>query len=283
MASPSRLTFGGRIPAGVGLVVIATTALSFGAAIAGHFGVAVFARAALDGAAIRRGEVHRALAWALFEPSLASLVFACLSLVWLGRDLADRWGSRRFVASWAGLAVATAIISTGIGLAFPSLAPRAVLGPWPLTSAMLLAWGMTFPDRVVRFFFVLPLAGRAIAWLTVGLTVAFGVFVGVAEALPALAAELVAAAWLFRGTVGARFAEVVARERARSLALERIRRADAQRLARAQLRELDKIAEGEVDLPPMPAEIQSKLDAVLREAGARAKDDAKSREREPKS
>lgn len=275
MASFPRFTFGGR---GVGLVVVPTAAASFGAAIAAHFGVSVFARAALDGAAVRRGELHRAIAWPLFEPSLVSLLFACLSLWWLGRDLAERWGSRRFVASWFGLGLATGLITTGIGLAFPTLAPRAVLGPWPLASAFLLAWGMTFPDRVVRFFFVLPLAGRAIAWLTVGLTVAFGVFVGTAEALPSLVAELVAAAWLFGGIAR----EALGRARARAVALERVRRVDAERLTRAQLRELDKIAAEDVDLPPMPAEIQGKLDAVLREAGARAKEDAKNREREPK-
>jgi hypothetical protein len=44
-----------------------------------------------------------------------------------------------------------------------------------MTTALVVGWGLTYPDNIVRIYLVLPIRGFWMAWGTVALTVAYAV------------------------------------------------------------------------------------------------------------
>jgi membrane associated rhomboid family serine protease len=140
------------------------------------------------------GELWRLLTWVFFELDGLGLIFACLALWWFGRDLAYAWGPHRFLARYLALAVLTASATCALALVWTDLQGRAFLGPWPMVDGLIVAWAVLYPHRQILFFFVLPLGGRNLVYVTVGVTLLFGLLDGIGGVVPhllALAATLV--------------------------------------------------------------------------------------------
>ena len=96
--APARdlLTLGGRLPWGVGLLLVLTVVPSVAAALGSRHVAPVFELAALDPSAVWRGQVWRLATYALVEPGPIGLVFTCLAYAWFGKDLAAEWGLSSF-------------------------------------------------------------------------------------------------------------------------------------------------------------------------------------------
>src|SRR5271166_3360152 len=113
MARPQRirdaLTLGGRLPWAIGLLLSAIVGLSLLVAFGDRHAGSLFELAALAPAEVWRGQVWRLLTWPLIEPGPLPLIFACLFVYWFGRDLADEWGSSRFLAVFGGVVLAAAV------------------------------------------------------------------------------------------------------------------------------------------------------------------------------
>ncbi len=189
------LTFGGRVPAATGLLLL----LLVGGSVAGALLDAVRALAAFAPAAVREGQVWRLVTWAFVETQPIDLVFAALMVYWLGRDLSFSFGERGLVVAWLGLSAGTALVTTLLSLAWPSLVPGAAvwLGAWPVIAALTLGWGLLFPDRQILFYMVLPVTGRVLVWVTLGGTLLFILFSrSVGAYVPHLAAEGLMALYL---------------------------------------------------------------------------------------
>lgn len=142
--------------------------------------------AALQPAAVLAGQAWRLLTWSLVEFQPLNLIFGCICLMWLGRDLCYAWGARRFLLVGASLAAATGTVVTLLGLGLPFLRPVRFLAPWALIDAMIVAWALLFPYRQVLVMFVLPLGSRQLIWGTVAVTAVFGLMGGAAGLLGAL-------------------------------------------------------------------------------------------------
>src|SRR5579871_5729804 len=102
MSSPQalrRFTFGGRMPAVVGVLV----ALTFAASIAGALFPMVGGYGALIPARVLHGEAWRLFTWGFFELDPMGLIFGCLMLYWFGRDLCWAWGPRHFLVTYLGM------------------------------------------------------------------------------------------------------------------------------------------------------------------------------------
>ncbi len=189
------LTFGGRVPAATGLLLV----LVVGGSIAGALLDGVRAMAAFAPVALLDGQVWRLVAWAFVETQPIDLVFAALMIWWLGRDLTSSFGERGLVLAWLGLAAGAALVTTLLSLAWPSFVPGAapLLGAWPIITALTLGWGMLYPDRQILFYMVLPVTGRALVWVTLGGTLLFILFSrSVGHFVPHLAAEGLMALYL---------------------------------------------------------------------------------------
>lgn len=184
------ITLGGRVPPSVGGLILALVGGSLAAHLTGTFGWLVLAPGP-----VLEGELWRLVTWTFLEGQPLGLIFAGLTLYWFGRDLAWAWGSRRLLLTWVGFGVASGLSVVLASLAIPM--PGAA-GPWPVISALMVAWGLLYPERQMSFWGVLPLTGRGLVWITIGGTLFYGAFYGMRSMVPHLAAEGLMLLW-FRG------------------------------------------------------------------------------------
>jgi membrane associated rhomboid family serine protease len=180
-------TFGGRVPSTVGVLIVAVVAASLLGALGRGYGLVDVA--ALEPARVWRGEVWRLVTWVFFETDPLSLVFGALTLYWFGRDLCYAWGAQRFLATFFGFAVASAIATCVLARVWPALYGAGWTGSWPVITALIVAWAMIFPERQILFMLALPVSGRALLWLTLGGTLLYAVFGRLYAYVPHLAAQ----------------------------------------------------------------------------------------------
>jgi membrane associated rhomboid family serine protease len=205
MAQPARwqrnFSFGGRVPWAVGLLIGLTAVLSLLAAFVDRHGAALFAWTALAPAEVWRGQVWRLATWFFFEPSPLGLIFNCLMFFWFGPQLAGQWGSRRFITVFGAVMLATGIGTCLIGLVDPLVFANTYLGGTALSTAMVVTWGLWFPDSVIRIYFVIPIRAYWVAWLTVAVTVIYAMYSGWTHWLPELLSEASVLLWMYRATL----------------------------------------------------------------------------------
>lgn len=262
-----RLTFGGRVPWSIGALLTVTVVTSVLAALGSRHVLPLFELGSLVPDRVLHGQVWRVLTWSVLEPSPLSLLFACLFLYWFGRDLAHEWGARRFLNVYLVLALVA-----GLGTCVVALFDRALLelpyvGSWPLAEAITVAWGLTFPDRIIRIYFVIPIRGLLVAWGTVALTVLFAIYSGWDRFVPNLLAEGAMLAWLHRGPAVSRWRSW-RRSQEAAARKARVRAKEGQRMATVHV--LRKIEAHDDDLAPLSPELESKLGSIIAE-GAKKK------------
>ena len=188
------LSFGGRVPAAVGGLIVATVVTSLVAAVGGRSGLGLHQLLLLDTGAVWRGEVWRLVTWVLVEGDPVNLLFGGLVLYWFGRDLVEAWGERRFLATYFAVPAVAGVLASLLALAWPGLGAYRFSGFWVALNALVVAWGLNHPFRQILLFFAVPVSGKALVWITVGGTVLFALFTGVAAFVPHLLAEGIA--WL---------------------------------------------------------------------------------------
>ena len=142
------------------------------------------------------GQLWRLVTWSLCERNPLSLIFACLTLYWFGNDLARRWGERRLLGFFVGVAAAAAAVTALVGLVWFDVQFVPYAGSWAVLDALIISWGLLHAGAEIRLYGVIRMTGRTLVWLTVGLTVLFALFNGLALYVPHFAAELLVLAWL---------------------------------------------------------------------------------------
>jgi membrane associated rhomboid family serine protease len=188
------LTLGGRVPPGVGGLILAI----LGSSLLAQFSRTLGDWGVLLPPAVREGELWRLVTWTFLSGSPLELIFTTLMLIWFGRDLAWAWGTRRLLLTWLGFGAASAAAVVLLSLVDPGLDRAAFAGPSPPMAALIVAWGLLYPERHLSFWGVLPLTGMQLVWITIGGTLFFGAFGGLRSVVPDLAAELLMLLW-FRG------------------------------------------------------------------------------------
>jgi len=196
----SFFTFGGRVPASVGVLL----ALTGGASLWGALDPRVPAFAALIPQAILEGQVWRIVTWPFVQRDVLGLLFGGFMLWSLGQQLSYAWSERRFVVRFISTTVVAGVGTTLVAVVLndPSLGH---FGIWPVVIALLVSWAMMFPDRQVNFWGVLPMTGKTLALLVVGGTVLSGLFNGGVRGLTTMTPHLIAIAmaWLQARGLGA--------------------------------------------------------------------------------
>lgn len=168
----SVFTFGGRVPAIVGGLLVALVGLTIFDQL-GH-GI-VYDRLALVPAAVFRGEVFRLFTWSLLEKNAIGLVFAALWIWQTGAQLAFDWGPRRFAAVWFGLTAGSGLVQVLAAFLWAGAnVPQA--SPWAVLVALLLMWAMNHPGAQLSWFGVLPMTTEMLRWVLLGGTALFAVF-----------------------------------------------------------------------------------------------------------
>jgi hypothetical protein len=91
---------------------------------------------------------------------------------------------RRFLLLYAGLAAATALVLALLALVYPPLAIMPYLAPWAMADALLVGWGVLFPNNQILLMLVLPVQGRQLVLATFGATLIVGAMSGFLGVLP---------------------------------------------------------------------------------------------------
>lgn len=186
--SSSYVFFGNRFPAVVvwlaGFVLVASCLLALEARV----GSGVVQWILLNTPTVLGGQAWRLLTWGFVEFSALGLIFGCLLILMIGRDLADAWGPRRFLSTCLVLVTATGTLTVLIGwLARPLAGTHATV--WPLAEALIIAWASLFPSRQLLLYFVLPLGGRNLILVTLAGTLVFAMLGGFISFLPHFIAQ----------------------------------------------------------------------------------------------
>lgn len=107
--------------------------------------------------------------------SWSHLFFSLLGLYFLGVPLERRWGSWRLVR-FLGVAVfmgnlVTFVFDRAMPPGAERLHPALVFGPAAAITAIAIAWSREYADSTVQLFFVLPIRGITLFWITIGFCV----------------------------------------------------------------------------------------------------------------
>jgi hypothetical protein len=129
-----------------------------------RMGVPSLSLAMLSPALVMEGHIWRLLTWGFFETDGQNLVIGVLMLGIFGRDLAGLWSGVRYLVVCALL-----VFATGLS-----------------TSLVML---------------MLPMAGRNLLYMTVGMTVLFAIMHGFANFVPHLLAMALMYAYIRGGTM----------------------------------------------------------------------------------
>lgn len=157
-------------------LVVATAGATIVGVLLSHAEIPLIAAAALAPDRVLGGELWRLVTWTFFELNPIGLIFACLLLAWLGRDLSAAWGHWRFVGVYLGFAAAVAVATCLVGLLWPAVRLQSYATAWAMCDALLIAWAIHFPNRQILLYFVIPLAGRNLVYLTIAGTALFALF-----------------------------------------------------------------------------------------------------------
>lgn len=163
------------------LVLWAVLALGIFNALASTWvphGEQVFLALVCDFEKLRHGQLWRVLTSGLLTSpaSFGHLFFTLVGLYFLAPDLERRWGPGRFLRffAYAVLAgnltvmLADAVIPPDSQARFH---PQAVFGASAAIAAIAVAWARDNGSRTVNVFFVLPVRGQWLLWVTIGFCV----------------------------------------------------------------------------------------------------------------
>lgn len=141
-------------------------------------GYDVFTGLACDLDKVRHGQVWRLVTSALLTSpdGYGHLVFTLLGLYFLAPDLERRWGPWRFVRFLVYSVIAGNLTVMAVDALTPPAAqlrfhPGEVFGASAAIAAIAVAWARDNADATVQMFFVVPMRGRWLFWITVGLCV----------------------------------------------------------------------------------------------------------------
>jgi membrane associated rhomboid family serine protease len=193
--------FGSRFPAAVIAILGLTLVGTIAGAVLFRNGVPLLGWVGLAPAAVWQGQLWRLFTWFFFAPGIGpiSLIFWAMMLLLFGRDLCDAWGWRRFVGVYLGIGVLAGFFTCLIALLWRALLGTSYMDSWPVIDALVIVWAFLFPTRQILFNFVVPVSGKALAWITVAMTVFFALLSGIAVFLPHMVALVLGFAYV-RGT-----------------------------------------------------------------------------------
>lgn len=116
-----------------------------------------------------RGWVFQAVTYMFLHGDLGHIGFNMLSLWMFGSEMERTWGTRRLLKYYAICGIGAALLT----VAFDPFSPNPTIGASGAILGVLLAYGMTFPDRTILFNFFIPMKARTFIILLIGMQLLF--------------------------------------------------------------------------------------------------------------
>jgi len=121
---------------------------------------------------VLHGEVWRLVTASLLTaPQLTHLLFTLLAIYIFAPSLESRWGSRRFATFLAQTSALSFGFESLVAGMFPTFGSGMNYGPGIVLAALTAAWGRENPNAEIRLFFVLPVKGSSMVWVTIAFAV----------------------------------------------------------------------------------------------------------------
>ena len=120
--------------------------------------------------------------WTLFTAGLLTdpqgfthLLFTLIGFYFLSPDLERRWGTARFLR-FVALSIASGfalslLLSYAMPESFKVFHPPVMFGPSAALAALAVAWGLENRGSQIRFYFLIPISGMALVWITLAFCV----------------------------------------------------------------------------------------------------------------
>lgn len=107
------------------------------------------------------------------------LMFTLIGFYFLGPAVESRWGTARFlrlnaIAIVTGFAL-DVLFNAVVPVESKHFHPLVAFGPSAALAALAVAWGRENANAQMRLYFVLPISGRVLVWITLGFCI-LGVF-----------------------------------------------------------------------------------------------------------
>lgn len=116
----------------------------------------------------------------LTQPAgISHALWSIIGLYFLTTDLERRWGGKRllrFLAVSVIFGNLAVLAGTFLPIGKNVFHPSFVVGPLAAITATAIAWAKDNAGRQIRFMFFLPMTGRTLFWLTIGMSVLALVF-----------------------------------------------------------------------------------------------------------
>ena len=103
---------------------------------------------------------------------ISHALWSLVGLYFLTPDLEKRWGGARLVRFLLTAVVIGNLVVTAGAFLLPTKAvfnPPLAFGPMAAVTAAVIAWSKENAHRQIRFMFFLPMSGKTLYWLTIGL------------------------------------------------------------------------------------------------------------------
>lgn len=118
---------------------------------------------AMDPGAVLRGQIWRLVTYVLIPTSGSFwLIISLFFYYWLGETLERLWGSAKFTVYYVSGALLTSLATLLVyfidGISMP------VYGASYVNTALFMAYALTYPDAMVRIYFILPIKMK---WLAI--------------------------------------------------------------------------------------------------------------------
>jgi membrane associated rhomboid family serine protease len=138
------------------------------------------------------GEIYEILTYALLENpftpdgqvNIINLVLSVYMLWVFGLQIEQHVGSRTFVGYFFGFAAVGALFALFVSLVFPSARMAYWDGAWVVGTAFTVVYARLNPDNPILIGFLIPVAGRYLVYLTLGILVLESLAMGPVYFLP---------------------------------------------------------------------------------------------------
>jgi len=100
---------------------------------------------------------------------LGHIFFNLLGLFFLGPPLERRWGARTFLKFYVLTGVIAGVFTVLVGLVLPGWFGGPTLGASGSLLGIIAAFSLVLPRTEILLFFILPIKGRYLIWLALGI------------------------------------------------------------------------------------------------------------------
>lgn len=127
--------------------------------------------------AIFQGHIYQLFTYPLFSQSIFEVIFDGLLFWFIGHDLEENWGRKRYLFYLGFSLIAGGLIYVLFSMVFfPVAMGHPLSGCSGLAASMCVVYGILYPTRVFTFMFVIPLQAKYFAWILVAMSLYAGLF-----------------------------------------------------------------------------------------------------------